>query len=141
MSQTLLISRPLGVHHVELTSEILGSERDIPDGQNDRGNESNDRLGHDDQPSGLEVVRNKGPSPNHDNGNRTSSYCKLISSQTSSPMGIAFIWAIDHTRLPSGWVRLFKKRLKSINQLLLVPKSDVTYIGIRPEPGRRQDIA
>ena len=36
-----------------------------------------------------------------------------------SPMGIALTWATDQTRDPSGLVKLFKNRLKSIRKLLV----------------------
>ena len=57
---------------VSLTSEILGSEGNIPDCQDDRGDEANHRLRHDNEPSGLEVIRYERPAPDHDNSNRTS---------------------------------------------------------------------
>jgi hypothetical protein len=64
---------------VSLTSEIFGSKGDIPDRQDDRGDEPNDRLRHDYQPSGLEVIRYESPAPYHDNRDRTSAYRQLFS--------------------------------------------------------------
>jgi hypothetical protein len=66
-----------GDKSVSLTSEILCSEGDIPYRQDDRRDESNHRLRHDYQPSGLEVIRYERPAPNHDYRNRTSAYRQL----------------------------------------------------------------
>jgi hypothetical protein len=67
------------VKWVSPTSEILGSKGDIPDCQDDRGDEPNDRLRHDYEPSGLEVIRYESPAPDHDDGDCTSAYRQLLS--------------------------------------------------------------
>jgi hypothetical protein len=68
-----------GDKSVSLTSEILGSEGNILDCQDDRGDEPNNRLCHNYQPSGLEVIRYESPTPDHDDRDRTSAYRQLLS--------------------------------------------------------------
>jgi len=56
---------------VLLTSEIFGSQGNIPDCQDDRWDETEHRLRHDYEPSGLEVIRYERPAPDRDNSDRT----------------------------------------------------------------------
>jgi hypothetical protein len=51
---------------VTLTGKVLGSERNVPDSQDDRRNKANDSLSQDHEPSGLEVIGHESPAPNHD---------------------------------------------------------------------------
>ena len=71
--------RPVRHQCVTLTGKILGSEGNIPDCQDDRGDEPNHRLRHDYEPSSLKVIRYESPAPDHDNSDRTSAYRQFMS--------------------------------------------------------------